>query len=95
MSLSLDEVKKIARLARIAVTEDEVVKYQGELNRIFTWIEQLQEVNTESVEPMYSTVDHALPQRDDVVNDGNIKDDVLMNAPISKFGYYAVTKVVE
>lgn len=95
MSLSLDEVKKIARLARIAITEDEVVKYQGELNRIFTWIEQLQEVNTENVEPMYSTVDHDLPQREDVVNDGNIKEDVLCNAPISKFGYYVVTKVVE
>lgn len=95
MSLTLDEVKKIARLARIAVTEDEVVTYQGELNRIFTWIEQLQEVNTDNVEPMYSTVSHTLPQREDIVNDGDCRDDIMKNAPNSKFGYFVVTKVIE
>lgn len=95
MSLTLDEVKKIARLARIAVTEDEVKKHQTELNRIFTWIEQLQEVNTNEVEPMYSTVEHDLPRRPDVVSDGNKKEEVLLNAPNSKFGYYVVTKVIE
>lgn len=95
MSLTLDEVKKIAHLARIKIDDKEAEKYQGELNKIFDWIEQLQEVDTENTEPLYSVADHNQPLRDDVISDGDIKDDVLANAPISKYDHFVVTKVVE
>lgn len=95
MSLTLEEVKKIAKLARIKMSEDEIAKYQTELNKIFSWIEQLKEVNTDNVEQMYSPVTHSLPMREDKVTDGNIRDKVLQNAPESKYGFFAVPKVIE
>lgn len=95
MSLSLDEVKKIAKLSRIKVSDDEVQKYQGELNKIFDWIEQLQEVNTDDIKPMFSTERHTLPMREDVVTDGDKAESVLKNAPESKYGFFVVPKVIE
>ncbi len=95
MSLTLQEVKKIAKLARIKMTEDEIAKYQGELNKIFSWIEQLSEVDTNNVEPMYSVVNQPLLMRADEISDGGIRDKVLQNAPDSKYGFFVVPKVVE
>lgn len=95
MSLTLDEVKRVAHLARIKITENEAAKYQVELNKIFDWIEQLQEVNTDNIEPLYSVAEHPLPLREDKVTDGAIKDDVLANAPEAKYDHFVVTKVVE
>ena len=95
MSLSLQDVKKIAKLARIKMAEEEIEKYQGELNKIFNWIEQLSEVNTNDVKPMYSVVDQPLLLRKDDVTDGGIRDKVLQNAPDSKYGFLTVPKVVE
>ncbi len=95
MSLTLDQVKRIAHLARIKVDDAEVTKYQGELNKIFGWIEQLQEVDTDGVAPLYSVADHPQPLREDVISDGDIKDDVLANAPEAKYDHFVVTKVVE
>ncbi len=95
MSLSLQDVKKIAKLARIKMSEEEIQKYQGELNKIFDWIEQLSEVNTNNVDPMYSVVDQPLFVRNDQITDGGIREKVLQNAPDSKYGFFVVPKVVE
>jgi aspartyl-tRNA(Asn)/glutamyl-tRNA(Gln) amidotransferase subunit C len=95
MSLSLEEVKKIAKLSRIKLAEGEVEKYQGEINKIFNWIEQLQEVNTDNVEPMFSSERTSLPLREDEVTDGKKVESVLKNAPESKYGFFVVPKVIE
>jgi len=95
MSLSLQDVKKIAKLARIKMSEEEIQKYQGELNKIFDWIEQLSEVNTDNTDPMYSVVQQPLAFRKDEISDGGIRDKVLQNAPDSKYGFFVVPKVVE
>jgi aspartyl-tRNA(Asn)/glutamyl-tRNA(Gln) amidotransferase subunit C len=95
MSLTLQEVKKIAKLARIKMGDEEIAKYQTELNKIFSWIEQLSEVNTNNVDPMYSVIQQPLVMREDTITDGGIRDKVLQNAPDSKYGFFVVPKVVE
>jgi aspartyl-tRNA(Asn)/glutamyl-tRNA(Gln) amidotransferase subunit C len=95
MSVTAADVRKIARLARLAAPEDRLEALAGELNGILAWIEQLNEVDVRGVEPMTSAVAAALPMRDDVVTDGDIRDDVLANAPRSEEGFFVVPKVVE
>ncbi|MEM5517265.1 Asp-tRNA(Asn)/Glu-tRNA(Gln) amidotransferase subunit GatC [Henriciella sp. AS95] len=95
MSVTKDDVRKAARLSRIAVTEDRLEPLANELTSIMGWIEQLNEVDVEGVEPMTSVVDATLPLRDDVVTDGNIQDQVLANAPKSDDGFFVVPKSVE
>jgi aspartyl-tRNA(Asn)/glutamyl-tRNA(Gln) amidotransferase subunit C len=95
MALTDKDVKKIAKLARIRLSEGEVAHYAGEINGILTWIEQLQEVNTDGVAPLASVSDQALPWRADVVTDGNIQEAVLKNAPMQNYGCFAVPKVIE
>lgn len=95
MSVSKDDVRKVARLSRIAVTEDHVEELAGELNSILGWIDQLNEVDVEGVEPMTSVVETTLPMREDVVTDGNIQDQVLANAPRTEDGFFVVPKAVE
>lgn len=95
--MEVDEatVRRIARLARIKITDEEAKGLKGELNGILNWVEQLGEVDTENVEPMTSVVPIKLKMRDDVVNDGEKVDDVTANAPMSEDGFYVVPKVVE
>ncbi len=95
MSLTQDDTKKIARLARIRLNDDEVEHYTGELDNILQWVEQLQSVDTEGVEQMTSVADMRLPMRKDEVTDGNIQEAVLKNAPASEYGCFAVPKVIE
>ena len=95
MSVSSEQVRHIAKLARIAMSEDELEKLVPELNNILGWVEQLGEVNTDGVEPLTAVIDQKLRLRDDVVNDGNIRDDVLANAPEAQHGFFAVPKVIE
>ena len=95
MSIDTGTVEKIARLARIRVTEEEKVKFASELNGIMQWIEQLQDVDTEGVEPMTSVVDMTLHMREDAITDGGIQEKVLANAPESAEGFFVVPKVVE
>ena len=95
MSVSKDDVKKVARLARIAVPEERLEPLAGELNGILDWIDQLNEVDIDGVEPMTSVVETRLPQREDVVTDGNKADEVLANAPKSADGFFVVPKAVE
>lgn len=95
MSVTKDDVRKVARLSRIAVPEERLDELAGELNGILGWIDQLNEVDVDGVEPMTSVVETTLPMRDDVVTDGNIQDQVLANAPRSEDGFFVVPKSVE
>jgi aspartyl-tRNA(Asn)/glutamyl-tRNA(Gln) amidotransferase subunit C len=95
MSVTSKDVRKIARLARLAAPEERLEALAGELNGILAWIEQLNEVDTDGVEPLASAVATTLPMREDVVTDGDIRDDVLANAPRSEDGFFVVPKVVE
>ena len=95
MSVDNDTVKKIARLARLHVAEDKRDALAGELNAILSWIEELETVDTDNVEPLASVTGHSLPIRDDVVSDGNKQEQVLANAPESASGFFVVPKVVE
>jgi len=95
MSVSPEQVRHIAKLARIAMSDEELDKLLPELNNILGWVEQLGEVNTDGVEPLATVIDQKLRLRDDVVTDGNIREDVLANAPEAQHGFFAVPKVIE
>ena len=95
MSVDKSTVSRVARLARIHIDEDRLEPMAAELSSIMSWIEQLNEVNTDNVEPLASVTGHALPLRDDVVTDGEISDKVTQNAPESTSGFFVVPKVVE
>jgi aspartyl-tRNA(Asn)/glutamyl-tRNA(Gln) amidotransferase subunit C len=95
MSVDQTTVKRIARLARIAVTDTEVAHLQGELNAILAFVDQLSEVDVVGVEAMTSVMPMVMKKRQDVVNDGNYAERVLKNAPVREDGYFVVPKVVE
>ncbi|MEM7742522.1 MAG: Asp-tRNA(Asn)/Glu-tRNA(Gln) amidotransferase subunit GatC [Pseudomonadota bacterium] len=95
MSVDEDTVRRVARLARIAVEDHEVAPLASELNSILDWVEQLGEVDVDGVEPMTSVTPMALKMREDAVTDGDCQDDVLANAPDTREGFFAVPKVVE
>ena len=95
MSVDADTVRRIAHLARIAVTEAEVPHLQGELNAMLAFVEQLSEVNVDGVEPMTSVTPMEMKKRADVVNDGGIPDDIVGNAPATEGHFFLVPKVVE
>jgi aspartyl-tRNA(Asn)/glutamyl-tRNA(Gln) amidotransferase subunit C len=95
MSVDAATVRRIAQLARIAVTDAEVPHLQGELNAMLAFVEQLQEVNVDGVEPMTSVMPMDMKKRPDVVNDGEIVDKVTANAPDEQDHFFLVPKVVE
>jgi aspartyl-tRNA(Asn)/glutamyl-tRNA(Gln) amidotransferase subunit C len=95
MSVDAATVRHIARLARIAVADDEVEHLKGELNAMLAFVEQLNEVDVAGVEPMTAVVPMGLKQRPDRVTDGNIAEEVLKNAPVSEDHFFLVPKVVE
>ena len=95
MPVDKDTVNKIARLSRIAISEQEAEKMVGELNGILAWVEQLGEVDVSGVEPMTAVIPNTLRLRDDVVTDGNIRDKVLANAPAKEGIFFGVPKVIE
>ncbi|KRQ03682.1 Asp-tRNA(Asn)/Glu-tRNA(Gln) amidotransferase subunit GatC [Bradyrhizobium sp. DASA03076] len=95
MSVDATTVRRIAHLARIAVSEDEVPHLQGELNAMLAFVEQLSEVNVEGVEPMTSVTPMQMKKRQDVVDDGGIADDIVANAPATEGHFFLVPKVVE
>ena len=95
MAIDAATVRKVARLARIAEPEARLESLASELNGILAWIEQLNEVDTDGVEPMTSAVAMAAPLREDVVTDGGDVARVLFNAPKSADGFFVVPKVVE
>lgn len=95
--MQVDEktVRRIARLARISITDDEAKNLEGELTGILNWVEQLGEVKTDDVEPMTRVVAQKLKMRDDTVTDGEIAADIVKNAPMVDDNYFVVPKVVE
>ena len=95
MTIDVATVRKVARLARIAQPEETLEKLAGELNGIMNWIEQLNEVDTDGVEPMTSAVHVPMPMRDDVVTEGGDPARVLSNAPKTVGNFFVVPKVVE
>jgi len=95
MSVDAATVRRIAHLARIAVSEAEVPHLQAELNAILAFVEQLSEVNVDGVEPMTSVTPMEMKKRQDIVNDGEIADDIISNAPATEGHFFLVPKVVE
>jgi aspartyl-tRNA(Asn)/glutamyl-tRNA(Gln) amidotransferase subunit C len=95
MSVDAATVRRIAHLARIAVAESEVPHLQGELNAMLAFVEQLGEVNVDGIEPMTSVTPMEMKKRPDVVNDGEIADEVVANAPETQDHFFLVPKVVE
>lgn len=95
MSVSIDDVKRVARLARLSVPDARLEPMAEELTSIFDWIEMLGEVDIDGVEPMASAVDVTLPMRTDAVTDGDARDKVLANAPRAEEGFFVVPKAVE
>ena len=95
MSVDAATTRRIAHLARIAVKDDEVDHLTGEINAMLAFVEQLSEVDVEGIEPMTSVTPMAMPMRDDIVNDGEIAQQVLANAPATEDYFFLVPKVVE
>jgi aspartyl-tRNA(Asn)/glutamyl-tRNA(Gln) amidotransferase subunit C len=95
MSVDADTVHRIAHLARIALGDAEVEHLRGELNAILAFVEQLEEVDIDGIEPMTSVTPMALKKRVDQVTDGEIADDIVRNAPAREDHYFVVPKVVE
>jgi aspartyl-tRNA(Asn)/glutamyl-tRNA(Gln) amidotransferase subunit C len=95
--MQVDEatVRRIARLARIRITDEEAVSLQGELSGILAWVEQLGEVDTANVAPMTRVADMKLKKREDDVTDGDKADDIVANAPMTEDHFFVVPKVVE
>jgi aspartyl-tRNA(Asn)/glutamyl-tRNA(Gln) amidotransferase subunit C len=95
MSIDRETVRRIARLARLAVDEDQVGAMEAELNVLLTWVAQLSEVDVAGIPPMTSVVAQRLKMREDIVNDGGYADDLMKNAPQSEDHFFVVPKVVE
>ena len=95
MSVTPEQVRHIAKLAQIAMSEEELERLVPELNNILGWVEQLGEVDTEGVEPLATVIEQKLRLRDDEVTDGNRRDEILANAPDAEHGFFAVPKVIE
>jgi aspartyl-tRNA(Asn)/glutamyl-tRNA(Gln) amidotransferase subunit C len=95
MSLDAAAVARIARLARIRVTEDEKTNLANELSQVMSWVDELQSVDTDGIEPMTSVVGARLKTRADIVDHTTNRADVLANAPEAMAGFFTVPKVVE
>ena len=95
MSVDIETVRRVARLARIAVSEEEAQSMTGELNTILGFVEQLNEVDVAGVEPMTSVIPMAMKKRADEVDDGGRPEDIVANAPATNENFFLVPKVVE
>lgn len=95
MSVDIDTVRRVARLARIAVTPEDAERMTGELNVILGFVEQLNEVDVTGVEPMTSVIPMDMKKRQDVVTDGGKAADIVANAPATEENFFLVPKVVE
>ena len=95
MSIDTDTARRVAKLARIKVEEEDLPALAGEFNAILGFVEQLNEVDVDGVEPMTGVTPMRLKRRDDIVTDGDMQDKILSNAPDAREGFFAVPKVVE
>ena len=95
MSIDKDKIKHTAKLARISLDEKKIEDLAKDLSNIFKFIEKLNKVNTENVKPLSSILDHSLRSREDKVNDGNMRNQILENAPNKNEDFFIVPKVIE
>lgn len=95
MSVDTQTVKRIAFLARLKIEDDKIAAAEEEFNKILQWVDQLKEVDTSTVEPLVSVNENFLEMRRDEVTEGNQAEEILANAPMKEYGYFAVPKVVE
>ncbi len=95
MSIDKDKIKHTAKLARISLDEKKIDDLSKDLSNIFKFIEKLNKANTENVKPLSSILDHSLRSREDKVDDGNIRDQILENAPNKNEDFFIVPKVIE
>lgn len=95
MAVDENTVRRIVFLARLEIDDEKLQETKDEFNKILNWIEELNEINTDEVEPLISVNEQTLRLRDDIVDDGNQREAVLKNAPSAEFDYFAVPKVVE
>jgi len=95
MSIDIETARKVAHLARIRVADDDLPALAGELSNILTFMEQLNEVDVDGIEPMASVTPMRLRRRADVVTEGEMAESILKNAPDAREGFFAVPKVVE
>ena len=95
MAIDNETVKRIAFLSRLKIEDDKIESTKEEFNKILSWIEELNEINTDNIDPLISVNNVSLRLRKDEVTAGNCKDDILKNAPAAEYDYFAVPKVVE
>ena len=95
MKLDTNTINKIAKLARIRLSDEEANEFLKDMNSILNWVDQLNEVNTDTTEPLTNISSSVLPKRDDRAEDVNSSDEILKNSPDKLEGYFAVPKVVE
>ena len=95
MAIDQETVKRVAFLSRLKIEDDKIQETENEFNKILNWVEQLNEVNTDNVEPLVSVNESYITCREDKVTEGNQAQAVLANAPQAEYGYFVVPKVVE
>ena len=95
MTITIEDVKKIAKLSRLTLKEDEAKKLQKDMEGIFEWIKMLDEVSTDNVKPLIGIEGQNLMMREDVVSESSLQQQLMNAAPFSKYGYYIVPKVIE
>jgi len=97
MSVTIDNVKKIAKLSKISLSDDEVKSFLTDLNKIIDWVDQLTDVDTDKVSPTFSSfgLEEDTYQRNDVIKDGGYRDAIISNAPNSEDGFFLVPKVID
>ena len=95
MTITKDTIRKISNLAKISIADQEVEKLESEISSIIRWVEALNEVDTENVDPMSNSLHGALRMREDLVTDGNIVPDILSNSPVDDENFFVVPKVIE
>ena len=95
MAIDTQTVRRVAFLSRLKIEDDKIAATEDEFNKILGWVDQLAEVDTENVAPLVSVNENHLQMRQDEVTDGNIAEQILANAPMKEYGYFAVPKVVE
>ena len=95
MTITKDTIRKISNLAKISIADQEVEKLESEISTIIRWVEALNEVDTENVDPMSNSLTGGLRMREDLVTDGNKVSDILSNSPVDDENFFVVPKVIE
>ena len=95
MSIDINDVDKIAFLSRLKIEDNVKESTKEEFNKIIQWVDQLREVNTDNIEPLISVNENSIQLREDEVTQGQCSEEILANAPMKEYGYFAVPKVIE